>query len=298
MSAVKLFQTHDQQVDRLVSRGMEGGDREVAVDKLHQISYYRLSGYWYPFRRRTSTGRSDDFEPGTTLTDVLALYQFDVSLRAMTFASLAPIELTIRAHLGHALGEVGERIHLEPEKLNTRARFGGRYRRWLDRYQRELADSREDFVLHHRQSYEGVLPVWAAVEILDWGGLTMLYGFAPRGVQDAVSERLGLSAPQLESWLRSLNIVRNVCAHHGRLFNRVFALSPKLPAVGLHPALDLPNSYARAFGQLTLVQFLLERMGVKRSVLPAVLRTFPSVQLVPVGSTGAPDRWAESPLWS
>lgn len=297
MSAVKLFQSYDQQVERLMGRGMDVGDREDAAEQLRQINYYRLSGYWYPFRRRTGAGRSDEFEGGTNLGEVLALYRFDVSLRATVFASLAPIELTIRAHLGHALGREGECIHLEPGRLNARARSGGQYGRWLDRYDRELADSREDFVLHHRERYDGVLPVWAAVEVLDWGGLTKLYGFAPRAVQDAVAGDLGLTAPQLESWLKSLNIVRNVCAHHGRLFNRVFALSPKLPAVGRYPELDLPNSYTRSFGQLTLIQFVLDRLGLKRSMLPAVMRTYPTSPRLPISWTGAANGWAESPLW-
>jgi abortive infection bacteriophage resistance protein len=59
---------------------------------------------------------------------------------------------------------------------------------------------------------------------LGWGGLTRLYGFAPRSTQDAIAGRCGLRAPQLSSWLKALNIVRNVCAHHGRLYNRVHTL--------------------------------------------------------------------------
>lgn len=141
------------------------------------------------------------------------------------------------------------------------------------------------------------MPVWAAVEVLDWNGLTKLYGFSPRAVQDELAVRFNLRAPQLESWLKSLNIVRNVCAHHGRLFNRVFALAPKLPTPGKFPDLDQAASFTRTFGHLTMIQFLLDSQGLRRTLLPSVMRTFPSVKIVPVTHTGAPHDWNSFSLW-
>lgn len=110
----------------------------------------------------------------------------------------------------------------------------------------------------------------------------------------------GLSAPQLTSWLKSLNLVRNTCAHHGRLFNRVHAISPKLPKLGRHPDLDaVATEWHRTFGQLTLIQFLLDRLQVgRKTFLPAVLTSFPSVQAVPIAHMGAPSDWqTKSSLW-
>ncbi len=71
---VKGYKTHGEQVDLLAQRGMDVGDRDGAVRALGRINYYRLSGYWYPFRRREGTDRGDDFYPGTRLEDVIALY--------------------------------------------------------------------------------------------------------------------------------------------------------------------------------------------------------------------------------
>jgi abortive infection bacteriophage resistance protein len=297
VTASKLFHSIEQQVALLEARGMDVGERERAADQLQSISYYRLSGYWYPFRRFVARGRADGFFPGTRLADVVSLHDFDASLRAMTFSALSRVELAVRASLGHALGAVDEHAHLRPDLLNSRA--GGQpYDRWRDRYERELADSHEDFVEHHRAQYGSRLPTWAAVEILDWGGLTRLFGFSPRSVQDEVADAFGLRAPQLESWLKSLNIVRNVCAHHGRLFNRVFAITPKLPRPGTSSDLDSTAPFTRTFGQLTLIQHLLDARGLPRTGLPAVLRSYPAVQRVPIAHTGAPADWASSSLWS
>ena len=299
-ATIKAYRTYEQQVDLLSQRGMEVGDRNEAIAVLRRINYYRLSGYWYPFRQLHGTERSDDFFPGSRLADVIALYEFDARLKAATFSVLAPIELAIRALLGHELGRIDPCIHLNPAKLGPRAQSGHSYSKWLASYQAELDSAREDFVVHHHGKYAGILPVWAAVEVLDWGGLTYLFGFAPRVVQDEIAAACGLRAPQLENWLKALNLLRNTCAHHGRLFNRVHTIIPKLPTVGAHPDLDsATTSWNRTFGQLTLIQFLLDRLELGRSaLLPAVVKSFPVVRAVPIAHLGAQSSWQDaSPLW-
>ena len=297
---IKEFKTYNEQIDILVRRGMDIEDRDEAIFLLQQVSYYRLSGYCYPFREFKNSSRADTFFPGTRLRDVVDLYRFDSRLRTATFTALTPIELAIRAHLGHELGRLDPLIHLQPYMLGATA-HSSEYNRWRKHYNRELESSREDFVKHHKQKYDGKLPVWAATEIMDWGSLTYLYEFSPRSVQDAISSRCGLNAPQLHSWLKALNIVRNICAHHGRLFNRVHTISPKLPAQGIHTDLDCINTdWKRTFGQLTLIQFLLDRFTVgNKKLLPTVVQSFPEVQIVPISHMGAPDNWqTASRLWS
>ena len=206
---VKAYKAYVEQVKILAGRGMDMGDRDAAVETLRRVNYYRLSGYWYPFRKRTPSGREDDFYVGSRFSDVVALYEFDMRLRAVTFAALAPVELAVRALLGHELGRIDPCAHLEPSKLGPTARQGDRYSKWVCRYEDELNYSREDFVEHHRQKYGGKLPGWAATELMDWGSLTYLYGFSPLKVQEAIARACGLSAPQLSSWLKALNLVRN-----------------------------------------------------------------------------------------
>ena len=121
--AIKKFKTYEEQLDVLAERGMDVGDREEAVLLLKRVSYYRLSGYCYPFRKlATSSGREDTFFPGTRLRDVVDLYRFDSRLRTATFTALTPIELAIRAHLGHELGCLDPLIHLNPHKLGVKVR--------------------------------------------------------------------------------------------------------------------------------------------------------------------------------
>ena len=120
---IKEFKTYNEQIDILVRRGMDIGDhRDEAVFLLQQVSYYRLSGYCYPFREFKNNSRADTFFPGTLLRDVVDLYRFDSRPRTATFTALTPIELAIRAHLGNELGRLAPLIHLDPYKLGVTVR--------------------------------------------------------------------------------------------------------------------------------------------------------------------------------
>ncbi|GAA1200974.1 Abi family protein [Brevibacterium paucivorans] len=117
--ASKIFKSHGQQIDTLRSRGMSIEDEAVARRTLERVNYYRLSGYWYPYREMSSNGgqRLDSFINGTSFEEVLALYEFDERLRAGVFTCLIPIELALRSALGHELGRIDPLIHLKPNLL-------------------------------------------------------------------------------------------------------------------------------------------------------------------------------------
>jgi abortive infection bacteriophage resistance protein len=95
--------TLDQQAELLAGRGMQL-DQAEAVRWLSMVGYYRLSGYWYPYRQRTAAGRADEFETGTSWTHVVALYDFDRRLRLLLLDALERIEIGMRARIGYNLG--------------------------------------------------------------------------------------------------------------------------------------------------------------------------------------------------
>ncbi|WP_040348024.1 Abi family protein [Brevibacterium mcbrellneri] len=306
--ASKIFKSHGQQIDILRSRGMKFEDEVEARRTLEHVSYYRLSGYWYPYREMSPNRRQrlDTFVNGTSFEEVFALYEFDERLRAGVFTCLIPIELALRSALGHELGRIDPLIHLKPDLLGPVARNkkpsakpSRTYTEWRGIFDKELSRSREDFVAHHKKKYSGQLPIWAAVEIIDWGALSYLYQLAPIDARDTIASQIRLSASQFGSWLRTLNIVRNYSAHHNRMFNRVYTLKPKLPAKHDVPELaPVANAINRSFGQLTLIQYLLAELGIgDRTTLPTVLTTYPQTKILPLSHMGVPTDWATLPLW-
>ena len=303
---MKPFKTISQQLALLESRGMLIEDRVVAAHALETIGYYRLSGYSYLFRRPLAHVKDRDqaFAEDTRFTDVLSLYAFDVRLRSTVFAQLACIEIALRTWIGNEVGKIDPAMHLDVMKLGPAAqqedkRNGKtRYETWKKEYDRKLSTSNEDFAKHHRRSCGGELPIWVAVHLLDWGALQTLFSMLPRDVQDAIVADVGITAREMNSWLNALRVLRNISAHHSRLFNRVFPkpLLPKAAEVSEVIGNSGPNN--RAFYLLSLTQYLLDRFKIgDKTALPPVLAEFPSTQHIDISSMGAPMNWEALELW-
>ena len=266
-----------------------------------------MSGYSYPFRQydKASRTRSDQFLPKTNLEQVLALYRFDERLRAITFQELSRIEVGLRALIGYTLGKDHPYLHLASLRLGPSGfdkennHETDEYRKWIKSYNINLSRSQEDFIKHYKKEYASKLPIWVAVHILEWGQLATLFKMAPIHCQDSIADSLHLSRSQVNSWLDILRILRNICAHQGRLFNRTLR-QVKLPEdaeiLGIR---ELSPKKNKCFDQLTLVQYLTRTMGLgDGTALPSVLATFPATDVVPLRATGTPDNWQSLPLWA
>ena len=303
MTQHKQFKTYAEQVTLLRGRGMSFRDPADAETLLSSLNYYRLSAYWHPMRHFDQDSRAalDRFKEGTTFELVVDLYEFDERLRHCVFVELDRVETAMRSMLGYELGRIDPQIHLKPRKLGALAsskRKNNRtvYEVWNRKYNSALESSREDFVTHHKQKYGGTLPIWAAVEILDWGMLSHLFAMAPNIARNRVAHRCDLNGPQLASWLKSLNIVRNYAAHHARMFNRAYDIKPKLND---DPSLVAArSSMNRVFGQLSLIQYLHLNLGLSSAqTFPRLLEDYPDNALVPFRVLGAPEKWRTLTLW-
>ena len=211
----------------------------------------------------------------------------------------------LRALIGYTLGEEHPHLHLASSRLGPSGfdkenkHETKKYRKWIYSYEKSRKRSQEDFIRHYRDEYNGKLPVWVAVHILEWGKLALLFKMAPIHCQDTIAASLHLTRSQVNSWLENLRILRNICAHQGRLFNRTLH-QVKLPkdaeTLGIT---QLSPERSKCFDQLTLIQYLIRTMGLgDGTALPAVLATFPATDVVPLRTTGTPDNWQSLPLWS
>lgn len=234
MTELKAWRNLDEQIERLESRNMQILDHDKAKNYLSRIGYYRLSGYWYPFRKFQidQKGRQDTFKDGTTFKHIIELYIFDKKLRLLALDAIERIEMAIRTDIAYVLGERSPKAHELPEHLhgnftkrpsyNTRGRYSTKseHRKWLDRYDNLVSRSiKQDFVKHNLETYN-YLPVWVAVEILDFGSMSRLYSGLKHVDATKIADKYDCaSKKEFETWLRSLNHLRNIVAHHSRLWN-------------------------------------------------------------------------------
>lgn len=277
----------------------------AAAELIADAGYYHLSGYWYLFRMRTPdlSARTDRFRPGSTFTDVEAMWIFDQRLRLSVMSALQHIEPAIRAEVVNALADIDPMAHRLPGLLDLRSSNQiDAYNAWIAKLDRLTEDSREEFVAHHSRAGRE-LPVWATALLLDWGGVSRLFTFAPPAARERVAGRFNLTQRELRSWLRALNILRNLAAHHGRLIARSYALVPREPdsplvAIAGTSRLFEGNEAATTFGLLTALQYLCRQVTrAGTAMLPMTLDRFPVSANLDRGAIGAPDDWAGRAIW-
>lgn len=318
------------------TRGLSIPSSERALHYLEHISYYRLSAYALPFYESAASHR---FRPGSSFDDVLQNYVFDRELRLLVLDALERVEVSIRAHIANEmalravnspfwyldethfkaefphkrlLADLERQMDEERQRLSNDERHVDN-RKHLTPEQKDRLKARlrkENFIRHYLCEYPSprLPPCWMAMEMLTWGQLSRLYaGLRRTADQKAIAHRLGLHAELLESWLRALNSIRNICAHHGRLWNRELGVSLRLPnsrqvrwlqnPVILDPSGPQVDYKKRIYPVLAALQTLLYKISPGSAWalrLKALLEKYPNIRL---SAMGIPSNWQEDPFW-
>ena len=99
---------------------MQIPDHAQAEHALATIGYYRLSGYWYPYREPDPSDpyrRLDTFLPGTDFSEVIDLYDFDRALKTQVLHGIERVEVAFRSRIGYLIGKHGALAHTDPNAL-------------------------------------------------------------------------------------------------------------------------------------------------------------------------------------
>jgi abortive infection bacteriophage resistance protein len=286
--------TYEQQADLAISRGFVA-DKAELIERLRAVSYYRLCAYWHPFKRADNS-----FEPGTTLESVWRLYTFDRQLRLIVMDAIERVEIALRCRLAYELThQFGPFAQLDP------AAFPGipphEHQRLLDLLHENVLHSREAFVEHFRRTYDEFpdLPLWAAVETTTFGQILTIYRNCGKHIQRDIATGFHLTGKVLSSWLLTLNYIRNLCAHHARLWNRELALKPLIPYDRHDARWHGPNPIQnnRVFVVLTLLRTLLVGSAPHTRWRERLYNLFDRYAEIPLKAMGIPDNWRDHALW-
>jgi abortive infection bacteriophage resistance protein len=310
----KPYLTINEQIALLEHRGMVCADHIAATGALRRYGYYRLSGYWYPFRQvgLTSGSISETFRPGTAIENAITLADFDKRLRVLFLDALEQIEVALRVDVALIVGKHDPIAHRIPKflhgnftkKIDTRTGLT-QHATWMQRLDDMTSRTREDFVQSFRMKYTTPLPVWIAIEIWDFGMLSRFVGGMTVADRQKLATRYAISDWRLiDSWVRALGDVRNIAAHHARLWNRVLVNTPAVPAAGAMPDLDHLRgdlfAQRRIYAAAAIIQHLLRQIDPASTwprLLNDLLAAFPAAPSVGVAQTGFPQDWPTLNLW-
>lgn len=288
----------DAQVALLRSRGLVIHDAEQAKHYLSFIGYYRLAGYSLPLQVNYNADGSHRFLDGVSFDDVLDLYAFDRKLRLLVMDALERIEVAFRAVLSQSMSErYGAHWYMTPECFVP----SYRHDKFIEVLKKDIGDDpakaamRQTFIQHYYDKYGDppLPPSWMTFEVLSFGTVSLVFKNLTRSHQKPIARVFGLDGSVLASWLHSISYLRNLAAHHQRLWNRSYTIKP---VIARQYAADLADP-SRFYSQAVMIEVLLRTIAPEATWgnrMAALLTEHPRVRSERMGF---PENWQQRELW-
>lgn len=304
----------DEQIALLKSRGLVIEDEQRAMRHLSNVSYYRMSAYMLPFKKMDDGGNVlDQFKEGTTWDNVYDLYKFDRKLRLLIFDAIERIEIALRTQVIHQLShKYGS--HWQTKKnifkpTYTDPRTGKQvnvYNVIKKHINHELQKNDTIFIQHYKAKYDSPKspPSWMSVELLYFSELSKIcQGLSKRADRTELAKAFGIMDEKIFcSWLHTLNYIRNICAHHARLWNIKVDVVPKkyynkTSKIWLtNNEVDKVQS-SRLFYTLCIILYLLQTVNPRTKFKQHFYELLAKYPIVETGYMGFPEGWKEMYLW-
>lgn len=287
--------TFEEQVKILRSRGMDLDDPERARRYLSHLNYYRLAAYWLPFEQDHPTHR---FKPNTRFDTVLEHYIFDRELRLLIMDAIERLEVSLRTRWAYYLSHTyGSHAHLDDGIFKKGPWSHDENVRSLKEVVRS---SSEVFIKHFRDTYdEDLPPLWVICEVMTLGQLSKWYAnLCHSKDRNAIARVYGLDEVNLVSFLHHLSIVRNLCAHHARIWNREFIFAWKFPRrkpSGLFENFNTADG-KKLYNTLVMLAYLMDQIN-PHNWKKRLGKLFVKHPDVTARHMGFPDNWRDRPIW-
>ena len=278
----------------LKSRGMKFSDENKALHLLENISYYRFSGYWYPL---LADKQNHIFKPNADFETAFNLYKFDREFRKLIISELEKIEVAVRSKMAYILSTAHNAFWIEDASLFVNPQV---HQTTLDKLQEEFDRSDEEFIIAFKAKYSNRFPPsFILLEITSFGALSRLYGnMKPGKDKKDVARAFGLPDKVFESWLHSIVYIRNMCAHHTRLWNRQVGIKPQFPRHNHNTWINTDGiSNRRMYYILSMIIYFLNTVNPKNTFKQKLNSLFEKYPNVDKRAMGFPADWKNEPLW-
>jgi len=290
-------------------------DEPAALHILSNISYYRLKGYWWDMQQDFTL---HTLQPNTYFEDIVARYNFDRKLRLILFDAIERIEIALRTKMIYHLSiGHGSLWYLNPALFeNTPFKVNGNpvlvngvpktiHQNTIEELQREFNRSQEIFIKDHHNRYPNQdADAWKILEVATMGTLSKLYKNLKHQLPQkaAIAKELGLNLhSELSSWLEAISYVRNIIAHHSRIWSRNMV---KRPTDQLNNPIGLwftkpllPVQKKRPFLIISSLVYLCNQVYPGHQIKQDILTLFSNNPTIAIYKLGFFNDWEKEPLW-
>jgi abortive infection bacteriophage resistance protein len=289
--------TINQHLDLLIKRGLSVPNLKRAKKYLSTIGYFRLTGYMYHLQVNNG---SHTFKHKVSFNDIILHYHFDKKLRAIVIDYLERIEVALRSKLTDYYSiNYGFYWFTQYDLYDNKSIYDSINSEIVDRF----LDPQERFLKHFKRKYtaESLPPSNMAMEVLTMGKLSRLYkGLRNNLEKTSIAKDFDLPSVILSSWLIYLNNVRNICAHHGRLWNRgITADRPTIPKRKKYQFNgEIPDDFNRSFyGVVAMIDRLLFNINPSNRFTEKITTLITEYPNINTKFMGFPENWRDEPAW-
>jgi len=287
----------EEQICLLQSRGMTIDNPDRAARYLAHINYYRVRAYWMPFEEK-AVEHEHHFKAGATFDDALTLYIFDRKFRLLVMEAIERVEISFRTRFAHELAlKYGSHAYLDSplfRRIDT-------YQQHIESLQAEISRSQETFIEHYRTTYNDPLmpPIWAICEVMTFGQLSFWFkNLKRRSDRNAIARIYGIDEVILGSFMHHLTHIRNLTAHHSRLWNRRIVVTMTIPTFPTDLAkMFNPEAERYIYNTLVMLGYLLKLISPGTSWHARMRHLIEEYVPDQTAFMGFPARWRDMALW-
>lgn len=225
----KTATTLDEQIAKLDKRGLKIADEAKAKEILFDIGYYRLGFYWFPFEKgypRKHKHRQHDFIQGANFDDAVSLYYFDWDLRNVLAPFLHRIEVCFRTTVIYI---VSNHYRHDSTWFADPKIVENKFIADLPGFYKDIR--KNDAIKYHHHKYRNDIyaPAWKTLEYMTFGNMLYLFqNLKNKGLKQQIADRFKISnLDAFESQMRTVRVIRNICAHGHNLYDVHFPQSIK-----------------------------------------------------------------------
>jgi len=292
---LKPFKTIQEQIEILKSRGLIIENETAAKSFLLENNYYRISGYSLTLRT------NDIFHEGATFENIIDIYNFDHELRHILLKYTEIIEVKLKSAFAYKFSEkYGATGYLNPNNFTDPMKH-----QEIILKAEKLKIQRlphEAYLKHFINDLQENVPLWAYVDLFSISDISLLYKISTDDIKKSIALTFNIEEQKyklLENFMHSVTILRNLCAHDSRIYNRLFEQKPKLSSKEKELLIikeDGTVDNEHLFSFILIMKRLLNQDQFK-SMLNEIASLSQKINFVNMEYYGFPNNWQEMLLF-
>ncbi len=214
----------DEQIALLKRRGVVISSIEDAKTHLTYIGYYRLSGYFKNYSIDTD-------QYNINFEQIIDIYNFDKNIRMLFIEAIESIEVGVKSVLTVTLSNEYGSNWFENKELYSRSEDFDSFINTIKTNIINIPEKKRTASVNHfykKYSAPQLPPCWIIIESLTMGNVSKLFQSLKRSERKKIAKYFQLDELFLTSWLHSLTYIRNLCAHHMRIWDIKLRIKPKI----------------------------------------------------------------------